>query len=403
MMSADRRRAEGLEQTLSHLRALVAFDTQNPPRSITAADDGLFAWFAGQLPGEFDVRIDDHGEGCVSLLAVRGTPDLLFNVHMDTVPGTRRWQRDPLALSVEGDRAYGLGACDIKGAAACLLVAAQTTSADMALLLTSDEEAGDNRCVARFLQSDHPFREVVVAEPTHCQAVLAHRGIVSLQGAFTAAAGHSSEPRALRDNALHQASRWVAAATDWAEEQRRSVHFDALSGVCFNVGTISGGIKNNVIAPGAEVRFGLRPLPGQEPDALVQALQALHQGEQPVEWEHRYAGPALPGRAAIAAAGGIEQAMAASSALAERLGLPIGPAVNFWTEAALFSAAGLPALVFGPGAIAQAHCADEWVALEQLERALAHYRAILARDPSAQSPGSVPTQVGASNLPEGGR
>ena len=50
------------------------------------------------------------------------------------------------------------------------------------------------------------------------------------------------------------------------------------------------------------------------------------------------------------------------------LRLPVGNAVDFWTEASLFSQAGLTAFVYGPGDIAQAHTADEWVALAQLQR-----------------------------------
>jgi acetylornithine deacetylase len=374
-----------LDQVLAHLRALVAFDTQNPPRHI-AADDGLFAWVRDNLPPAFDVRIRDHGAGCVSLLAVRGAPRLLFNVHMDTVPATEFWTRDPHDLVIEDGRAYGLGACDIKGAAACLITAAHATAGDLALLLTSDEEAGDNRCIARFLEGPHDFDGVVVAEPTGCRAVLAHRGIVSLRATFSAQAGHSSEPRALADNALHQASRWLAAALAWAEEQAAGSAFDGLRGVCFNAGTISGGVKNNVIAPSATVGFGLRPLPGQDADALVAALQALHAGPAPAAWRRSYEGPALPGGEALAAAGGFEGAVARSRALAQTLRLPVGPAVNFWTEAALFSAAGLPTLVFGPGDIAQAHCADEWVAIEQLERALGHYLDILTRPDTVTGP-----------------
>ena len=61
--------------------------------------------------------------------------------------------------------------------------------------------------------------------------------------------------------------------------------------------------------------------------------------------------------------------------LADALHLPIGYAVDFWTEASLFSAAGLTALVYGPGDIAQAHTADEWVALDQL----AHYTRTITR------------------------
>ncbi|HET9484711.1 MAG TPA: M20/M25/M40 family metallo-hydrolase, partial [Xanthomonadales bacterium] len=67
----------------------------------------------------------------------------------------------------------------------------------------------------------------------------------------------------------------------------------------------------------------------------------------------------------------------AGRALASALGLPVGAAVNFWTEASLFSEAGLAAIVFGPGDIAQAHAADEWVALEQLERVARHYTRII--------------------------
>ena len=63
-----------------------------------------------------------------------------------------------------------------------------------------------------------------------------------------------------------------------------------------------------------------------------------------------------------------------------RHGLPAAEPVDFWTEASLFSAAGLPALVLGPGDIAQAHAVDEWVALEQLGKAQALYAKVIKND-----------------------
>jgi acetylornithine deacetylase len=78
--------SELLRATLEHLRALVAFDTRNPPRHIGA--DGIFAYLCGHLPG-FELDLVDHGAGAVSLYARRGNPKTLFNVHVDTVP-TRR-------------------------------------------------------------------------------------------------------------------------------------------------------------------------------------------------------------------------------------------------------------------------------------------------------------------------
>ncbi|MCC7256637.1 MAG: M20/M25/M40 family metallo-hydrolase, partial [Dokdonella sp.] len=141
-----------LETTLAHLRVLVAFDTRNPPRAIDGG--GIFAWLRENLPG-FDCRVTDHGAGAVSLLAIRGKPRLLFNVHLDTVPDSPHWSASPFELRVDGERAVGLGACDIKGAAAALVAAAQATHGDAAFLFTSDEEANDPRCIAAFLAGPH--------------------------------------------------------------------------------------------------------------------------------------------------------------------------------------------------------------------------------------------------------
>jgi acetylornithine deacetylase len=63
--------SELLRATLEHLRALVAFDTRNPPRHIGA--DGIFAYLCGHLPG-FELDLVDHGAGAVSLYARRGNP-----------------------------------------------------------------------------------------------------------------------------------------------------------------------------------------------------------------------------------------------------------------------------------------------------------------------------------------
>jgi len=355
-----------LAPTLRHLEALVGFDTRNPPRRIGA--DGIFDYLREQLQG-FRIVITDHGAGAVSMLAMRGTPQRLFNVHLDTVPDSPHWSADPLRLRVQDGRVIGLGACDIKGAAAAWLAAAAASQGDAAILLGSDEEANDARCIQAFLAGAHGFAEVIAAEPTGCRAALAHRGLSSVVARFAGTAGHAS---AAGESAVHRAVRWGVRAIDHAAGLSH-LRFGGLNGMPLNLGRIEGGIKANMIAPECELRIGMRPLPSQDLDAVHAELIALAEKNALADYRETFRGPSLPAGDGADA----EAARLAARDLADSLGLPVGPAVDFWTEAALFSQAGLTALVFGPGDIAQAHAADEWVALEQLDEAATHYARLL--------------------------
>jgi acetylornithine deacetylase len=166
---------------------------------------------------------------------------------------------------------------------------------------------------------------------------------------------------------------WGVRALDFvaSESHRR---FGGLTGLRFNIGRIEGGIKANMIAPSADVRFGFRPLPSQDMDALHARFQSIVGHGALDQYVETFRGPSLPaGNVAEA-----EDRRLAARDLADELGLPIGNAVDFWTEASLFSQAGLTAFVFGPGSIAQAHTADEWVSLDQLSCAAAHYQRLLS-------------------------
>lgn len=359
-----------LDELLAHLKAMVAFDTRNPPRNI--GTDGIYAYLAGQLPG-FQVEVIDHGAGAVSLYAVRGKPKVLFNAHLDTVPTADGWAQSPFELHVDAERATGLGACDIKGGAAAMITAAHHTDAPCALLFTSDEEANDPRCIAAFLKRQLPFDLVMVAEPTRCEAVLAHRGISSARIAFKGTSAHAST--AIPDSALHAAVRWANAALGVAEREQHQ-RFGGLTGLRFNLGKIEGGIKANVVAPSTEIRFGFRALPSMSVPDLHREFAALAAPQSLAAYEETFRGPSLPA-GSIADA---EERRLATRDLADALGLPIGQAVDFWTEASLFSQAGYLSLVYGPGDIAQAHSVNEWVSLQQLQTATETYLKVLEHE-----------------------
>ena len=218
----------GERAALAHLVELVAIDSRNPPRHAQS----IVTHVGTKLRGAFEVEVKDVGEGCVSVLATRGAPRVLFNFHLDTVPDAPGWSSDPFALRVENGLAYGLGACDTKGAAAAMLSVALASRADCALLFTTDEEAGQARCVREFCARRLPFDAVVVAEPTSVHAVLTHRGVATGTLAFRGRAAHSSS--ADGQSATHALVRWEAPRS----LQRDPTHV-------LNVGVVSGGVKPN--------------------------------------------------------------------------------------------------------------------------------------------------------------
>jgi acetylornithine deacetylase len=356
---------------LGLLARLVAFDTRNPPRKIDGG--GIFGFLAETLRPTMACSITEHGDGCVSLLAVRGAPKLLFNAHLDTVPADPGWTTDPLTLRIVGERtenelAVGLGACDTKGAAACLVAAALETEGDVAILFTSDEEAGSSRCVREFLKGKPAFERVIVAEPTQGKTVVMHRGIATCSGVFRGTSGHASSARALEDSALHEAVRWSTRALAFAEEQE-TVTFEGLAGIRFNLGILQGGTKANMIASTAELRYGVRPRPCDPPLELLDQINALAPHPDRVTWSPGFVAPPLPAKGRLESARHFAWSLAA----------PPGDPVDFWTEAALFSEAGLDAIVFGPGDIAQAHTAGEHVSVLQLLKAASLYSGLMTK------------------------
>jgi acetylornithine deacetylase len=355
-----------MDRVLRHLKALIAFDTQNPPRNFSG-ESLLFEYLSTALGTDFKIELIDHGKGRIAFLAVRGKPDCLFNVHLDTVPVIEGSLFPPLEMNRNDGRVYGRGACDIKGAAACLLTVAQTTTSPLALLFTTDEEGGEGRCIERFIASGActPYSWVVVSEPTLCKVETVHRGYLSVTGQFSGVSGHSSERRGLSQNAIHRLVRWSAAAIERAghdsDEGLRS---------CFNIGTVKGGIKSNIIADRAHVHWSVRLLPGQSNEEFLARMLKLDAADF-ARWEVPFAGPPLPTE---------HQDPLDPDKFPQLDGLELGTGLDFWTEASLFSKAGIPAVVFGPGSIEQAHSVDEWVSEAQLEQALGLYRKLASTD-----------------------
>lgn len=347
------------------LSRLIAVDTHNP-----GGDETRLCHFVADELRARGGQVRVVGEGAHAYaFATWGTPRLLLNAHVDTVPVNAGWSGDPFTPHVADGRVVGLGACDTKGAIAAILCALDSAPiGNLAVAFTGDEERHGTMIRALLARERNALSAVeraVVCEPTSCKAGTRHRGILWIEAAIGGRGGHSSraddEPAPLAD-----AARLAVAFAEWGQRQR-DVGPIGFRGQCMNIAKLDGGVAFNVIPDEATLTISVRPPPGTDVDAVRDELYALARDVVPrVQLAVPMQNPSFHTRAPSAFHGalGAEQ--------------PIDLA--FWTEAALLSAAGIDCVVYGPGDIAQAHAPDEFVPIADLERARDAFAAVIAAE-----------------------
>jgi acetylornithine deacetylase len=297
-------------------------------------------------------------DGHAWVFARWGRPRMVVNAHLDTVPANAGWSAPPHEPRVAGGRVIGLGAADTKGAIAAILAALERARPrDVGVLFSGDEEHGGS-CVRAFLRGGLAagVERVVACEPTGLRLGTRHRGILALVARLEGEGGHSSRADAL-PAPIAELARLAVAVDAWGK-LRREEGPPGFQGMCVNVARLDGGVAFNVVPDEASLSFSLRPPPGSDPAAVEAELRALAARVAPgAEVRVDLSNPPFATR----------DPAAFRAFLGEAAGAPVD--LGFWTEAAVFAGAGLDAVVFGPGDIAQAHAPDEWVELAQLERA----------------------------------
>ncbi len=328
------------------------------------------------------LTFDDEG-GKANLFATvgEGKPaGVIVSGHTDTVPWDGQdWSLDPLGADVKDGRLYGRGSADMKGFIG--LAVAQVPgwlAADLPFALhlafSYDEEVGGFG--ARRLIADMRGRGVlplacIVGEPTGMVPALAHKGVYRWRCCVKGKAAHSSlTPQSV--NAIQVGARVVGKLTDMAERWRdgesRYAGFD-VPYTTGSVGVIEGGIADNVVPEDCRFNYEFRNLPGSDAGVMQEEVRAYAASLEPamkavapeagIAFETLCEMPAF-----LARADDVAVLLAQRLAAAEATTL-----VAFGTEAGLFQRAGVPTVVCGPGHIAQAHQADEYVSLAQLAEA----------------------------------
>jgi acetylornithine deacetylase len=323
----------------------------------------LRALGADEVIVEVSARSD--GSAGAYVFARWGTPRRLINAHVDTVPANAGWTRSPWQPQIANGKLYGLGSCDTKAAIAAILIALEATRAqDLAVLFSGDEEAG-SAIMHRFLASPHArgIEQAIVCEPTARTAGVAHRGVLAHAATLEGAGGHSSKADFM-PKPIATLARLAVALDDLGV---RYLHEGppGMTGLCMNVAALHGGMAFNVVPQRGRLEWSTRPYPSFDRTAYTAELAKLAAAIDPaivlsVMVDH------APFECANAEA---------LSALVKPFVTSIGK-LDFWTEAALYMEHGIHAIVIGPGDIAQAHSADEFVSLEDLDWGVELFRTL---------------------------
>lgn len=293
----------------------------------------------------------------------------LWEAHQDTVP-VDGMTIDPFAATIHNGRLYGRGACDVKAGIAVMLAAFARLvqeqppgSAQVTLAFTVDEEHG-GLGIQELMKSGLRADCAIVAEPTGFNIVNAHKGVVRWILRTTGRACHSSQPEE-GVNAIYRMARLIRSIEDYSSRLQQGPTDPLLGPRTISIGRIQGGVSPNTVPDFCCVDIDRRLLPGETIVTATEELEAFLRDQPDVDF---------PFELLRSAAGCLPLSPQLSATWVPRLGQAINAvvgqhavqAVPFGTDAAWIAEAGIPALIFGPGDIAQAHTKDEWIELAHL-------------------------------------
>lgn len=367
-----------VDEILAHL---VAFDTTSHKTNIPLISYVKDYLRAHGVVSELVPTEDGQKASLFATIGPRDVPGVALSGHTDVVPVEgQAWETDPFKLTLKDGRYYGRGTTDMKGFLACVLAAvprfrARTLTRPVHIAFSYDEEIGclGVRPMIAEMGARLPLpRVVIVGEPTGMKVVDAHKGPVRWQIDIAGRAAHSSMAH-LGVNAITYAGRILGEIERIEDELKRyppEVRFEPPYPT-MQVTTIEGGTASNIVPIACRIGCEVRALPGLDIDAIEARLNRFVKDN------------CLPEMTAMAPEAGVRVtrtnyvppfgAEAGSEAVALALSLAGQNetfAVSYATEAGLFQDAGAPSVVCGPGDIAQAHTANEWIEAAELEKCM---------------------------------
>lgn len=371
-----------MTRTEKLLAGLIALPSVNPaflpPRHPHAGEKRVADFLAAAaaragLEIEFQKVLPDRANLIARLRPagkIRRT--ILLAPHLDTVVA----DESQFSPRRKNGRLHGRGACDTKGSVAAMMIALcelaesknrprETEIVFAGLIDEENAQAGSRALVKSKFKADL----AIVGEFTNLQVVTAHKGSLWLELETRGTAAHGATPR-LGKNAIHEMARIVdLLETGYAAKLRKRKH-KLLGAATINVGTISGGAQPNIVPDFCKIEMDRRTLPG-ETDAGVknEIKNFLRAKNLSARISEKKLAPALPLET--------NPKIPLVQKFMKCVGQKNPRGVHFFCDAAILSAGGIPSIIFGPGDVAQAHAADEWISLSELERGKNRLRGFL--------------------------
>jgi acetylornithine deacetylase ArgE len=370
------------------LRDMIAIPSVNPMRLDPglAVEKELVDYIENTLRREgIDCERQLVAEGRENLVAiVDGSVDrdgLMLNSHLDTVP-VANMTIDPFDPVVRDERVFGRGACDAKGSIAAMLTALihhsrQTARSRPVVFAAMVDEEYSFSGSWKLIEKDWPVSSCIVGEPTGLASIIAHKGITRWRVKVKGIAAHGAMPH-LGRNAIYAGAHVGVALECFANQLANRAPHPLLGGPTLNVGRVSGGSSVNIVPDSCEFEIERRLLPGEEGRQAIRECEEFVRAECGEQVEFSFEDPYLvdPPLETAREAVIVSAVGAAHSAEFGSAGAIEG--AYYGTDGSKLASVGIETVVCGPGNIAQAHTADEYIEIEQLERAVRLYRRLIS-------------------------
>lgn len=296
---------------------------------------------------------------------------VMLQAHMDTV-SQEQMSIPPFEGIIEQDRLWGRGSCDTKGSLSTYLYAVEKMilhnipfKKNVLLAFVHDEEYSFGG--ARELMSHHPKADyAIVGEPTSLNIITAHKGVTRFFIECKGVSCHAALPWQ-GENAIYKMASVLQALTEYGKELLQGEQHPELGTATINVGRIWGGQTVNTVPASCTIEVDHRMLPGMSYDGISALLRPRLEPLGAILSTPYLEAPSVYNSTESLVCQRLKQATQQCSFGLE----PTWESAHYATDASIIHHHGIPSVVFGPGSIDQAHTANEYIELIQLEKAAA--------------------------------